>query len=135
MHGIVPGGTFTTRLRNPALPQVIRPGAHSAPLNAFLARACEGLRAAQLRLAGVGGRRQTVWPIRASLWHHDRTTGGIVGIQLYQPGHQRPLRHHHHHARHRGLRAALVVLTAAGVLGLTALVAVALLAARWVPVP
>src|ERR1700722_17209745 len=62
--------------------------------------------------------------------------GGIMGIELYHPGpHQGSLPHHQDRARHRGLRAALVVLTAVGAFGLTILVAVALLAVFLPPVP
>ena len=45
MRGIAPGRSFAARLRNPGLAQFVRSGAHNAPLNAFLATACESVRA------------------------------------------------------------------------------------------
>jgi hypothetical protein len=44
MKGIVPGNTFMKRLRNPSLRETIKAGEHNKPLNAFLARASEGVR-------------------------------------------------------------------------------------------
>jgi len=44
MRGIVAGSTLVKRLYNPSLKDTIRSGEHNKPLNAFLAKASEGVR-------------------------------------------------------------------------------------------
>jgi hypothetical protein len=44
MRGIIKGRTYSRRTRMPALREVLRSGAHNAPLNAFLARAAAAVR-------------------------------------------------------------------------------------------
>lgn len=44
MRGFIPGKTVLERLASKSLPQIIRSGAHNAPLNAFLGRAAATVR-------------------------------------------------------------------------------------------